>query len=99
MPEHDDDGRRSRASGHGFTDNLWGKRARALVQSTERLKEANWDQIEAQASLHFHGAADDDDDDSKEVPAGAGVELYAQIEIDWCVISFQSDNSKHLLFV
>jgi hypothetical protein len=85
MPEHDNDGRHSCSNGTRFTDNLWGKRVRALVESVQWLKGPNWDQIEAHASIHFQGA----DHDNEETGGDAGITsigVYAQIEIDWCVL-------------
>lgn len=86
MGENDDDSKRSRSSGHSFTDNLWGKRARVLVQSTQQLKESNWVQIEAHASACFQGADHNDEENGGETTGVvAGVDMYAQIEIDWYV--------------
>jgi hypothetical protein len=85
MPEHDNDGRHSCSNGTRFTDNLWGKRVRALVESVQWLKGPNWGQIEAHASIHFQGA----DHDNEETGGDAGITsigVYAQIEIDWCVL-------------
>lgn len=80
MVENADNGKRTCSSGNGFTDSLWGEKARVLVGSTQQLEEANWDQIEAHASVHFQGVDHDDEEDGEDV--GAGIEVYAQIEID-----------------
>ncbi|KAI9430410.1 hypothetical protein H4582DRAFT_2086922 [Lactarius indigo] len=83
---HDDDSGRgaTRVPGHGFTDNLWGSRARALVKSTQRLKDSHWSQIQDRASIYLRGT--DHDEENGEDSGGVGAEatsLHAQIEIDW----------------
>ncbi|KAI9443940.1 hypothetical protein H4582DRAFT_2053702 [Lactarius indigo] len=83
---HDDDSGRgaTRVPGHGFTDNLWGSRARALVKSTQRLKDSHWSQIQDRASIYLRGT--DHDEENGEDSRGVGAEatsLHAQIEIDW----------------
>jgi hypothetical protein len=88
MLENDDNARRTRTSGHGFTDSLWGKRVCTVVVSTQHLQDSNWAQIVAYASVHFQGA-DQDDDDIKGASAGADVDMHAQIDIDWCMVYFQ----------
>lgn len=82
MIDNDDDGRRTRASGCGFTDSLWGKRARAVVQSAQRLRDSNWDEIQAHVSAQMQGV-DHDDDENKGDSGSVGIDAYAQIEIDW----------------
>jgi len=72
-------------SGNGFTDNLWGKRARTLVKSAERLKNSNWTQIQEHATVYLQGADHDHDEETKEDAGGAEAEamsLHAQIDID-----------------
>lgn len=102
MVELDDDGthsRRYRSSGHGFSDSLWGARARALVESTRRFGASHWVQIEALASVYFQGADHDDEQDKMDA-AGSGVQvdMYAQIEIDWCVrLTFHSVSDTNFL--
>ncbi|KAI9429509.1 hypothetical protein H4582DRAFT_2089056 [Lactarius indigo] len=69
---------------NGFTDALWGKRARKLVKSTQRLKEANWAQIQEHVSIYLQ-ATDHDLDEENGESGGADVNaigLHAQIEID-----------------
>ncbi|KAH9016817.1 hypothetical protein EDB85DRAFT_2155619 [Lactarius pseudohatsudake] len=69
--------------GNGFTDNPWGKRAREVVQSTNRLKDSHWAQIEEYAYVYLQGPGHDSDEghgeDNVETDA---VGVRANIDID-----------------
>lgn len=78
-----------RVSGHGFTDNLWGKRARALVKSAQRLKDSNWEQIQEHTLVHVQRSEHDLDNENGEGSGGVDVDAlnpYTEIDINWWVI-------------
>ncbi|KAH8976366.1 hypothetical protein EDB83DRAFT_2328157, partial [Lactarius deliciosus] len=87
---NDDNGGTMRASGHRFTEALWGPSARAFVRSTEQLMDCHWEEILDHASKYLRGA---DRDRNKENPEGSEAEtmsLQAQIEIDCLLLSAPS---------
>jgi hypothetical protein len=84
MPQvnnNDDSGRRASVPGQGFTDSLWGSKARALVTSTYKLQELNWTQIQENSAIQMIGEKEKAHE-SREAAADA-MSLHAQIEIDW----------------
>jgi hypothetical protein len=83
--ENNGDSKRTRVSGNGFTDTLWGSRARSLVDSTERLRKHHWDRIEDYASAYFPADPGRNDEDDGEDVVGAAVAEYDQIDIYWYV--------------
>ncbi|KAI9432524.1 hypothetical protein H4582DRAFT_2061728 [Lactarius indigo] len=76
--------------GYRFTDKVWGSRARAVVMSTQWLKDSNWVEIQDHASVYLQGTDHDEEngEDSGYVKARA-MSLHAQIEID-CVLDIEA---------
>lgn len=76
-----------RASGVGFTETLWGQKARDFVDTTERLLEEHWDGI-IEHSMFFMANAQvfDSDDENKADGDGDGdtepLNPRAVIELD-----------------
>ena len=62
----------------------WGQRARALVDTTRRLLDHHWDDIEAHAYVYVKGTTHDDKEDG-EGAVGAAIEEYGLIDLDWLV--------------
>jgi hypothetical protein len=72
--------------GHGFTDQPWGKRVCEAMQSTRRLKDHNWAQIEEHTSIYIqitdHTSDEGHGEDDIQAEASG---MHANIDIDWYV--------------
>ncbi|KAH8983440.1 hypothetical protein EDB92DRAFT_2117452 [Lactarius akahatsu] len=81
--DNNDNGGTTRVSGHGFTEALWGRSARAFVRSTERLMDSHWEEIRDHASKYLR--ADRDRDEENEMyPGGAEAETMINDDgTDW----------------
>lgn len=76
--------------GLGFTDNLWGNKAREFVKTTTQLTVEHWGEIvEHTASFMNTTTLDSEDESNNNVNAEAeSPNPRAVIDLDWCVHYF-----------
>ncbi|KAH9024687.1 hypothetical protein EDB85DRAFT_2292499 [Lactarius pseudohatsudake] len=97
--------------GVGFTESLWGSKAREFVKTTTRLTDKHWDDVTEHAAIFMTGHALESDEESSINAETESLNPRAAINLDWCVrrflypsqsslraLSFQRNNcSLHVL--
>ncbi|KAH9070765.1 hypothetical protein EDB83DRAFT_2314002 [Lactarius deliciosus] len=72
----------------GFTESLWGSKAREFVKTTTRLTDKHWDDVTEHAATFMTSHALESDEESGTNAETESLNPRAAIDLDWCVCRF-----------